>query len=73
VCFVRLAQSAVPCAIFVVPRHFLSCWTIATKQYVIIATLICILTAFSVVPQNLFILRCCFSHLKNSSTNHLFL
>lgn len=37
------------------------------------ATLICIRTAFSVVPQNLFILRCCFSHLKKSSTNHLFL
>lgn len=29
-----------------------------------IATLICIRTAFSVVPQNLFILRCCFNHLK---------
>ena len=30
-----------------------------------IATLIWMQTAFSVVPQNLFILRCCFSHLKN--------
>ena len=28
------------------------------------ATLICMRTAFFVVPQNLFILRCCFSHLK---------
>ena len=30
-----------------------------------IADEICILTAFSVVPQNFLILRCCFSHLKN--------
>ena len=30
-----------------------------------IAAEICILTAFSVVPQNFLILRCCLSHLKN--------
>ena len=30
-----------------------------------IADEIWILTAFSVVPQNFLILRCCFSHLKN--------
>ena len=36
------------------------------------ATLICIRTAFSAVPQNHFILRCSFSHLKNNSANHLF-
>ena len=38
----------------------------------IIATLICMRTAFSVVSQNFFILRCCLSHLKNSSINHLY-
>ena len=37
------------------------------------ATQICILTAFSVVPQNFLILRCCFSHLKNSSICQRFL
>ena len=35
----------------------ISCWTIATRQYVIIATLICMRTAFSVVPQNLLIFK----------------
>ena len=38
-----------------------------------IADEIWILTAFSVVPQNFLILRCCFSHLKNNSICHLFL
>ena len=38
-----------------------------------IADEIWILTAFSVVPQNFLILRCCFSHLKNSSICYLFL
>ena len=37
------------------------------------ATLIWMRTAFSVVPQNFLILRCCFIHLWKSSICHLFL
>lgn len=48
-----------------------SCSTMATRQYAITATWICILTAFSVLPQKDVTLRCCFIHLKNSSTCHL--
>lgn len=48
-------------------------WIIATRQYAIIAMLICIRTAFSVVFQKFFFLRCCLRHLKKNSINYLFL
>lgn len=51
----------------------MSCWTIATRQYAMMAAPMWIRTAFSVVPQNFLILRCCLSHLWNSSICYLFL
>lgn len=38
----------------------------ATRLYVMTATYICILTAFSLVPQKESTRRCCFIHLKNN-------
>lgn len=40
---------------------------IATKQYDMTAQYICILTAFSEVPQKDLIFKCCLIHLKNNS------
>ena len=39
----------------------------------LVAQYIWIRTAFSEVPQNRLILRCCLSHLKNNSMLHLYL
>src|SRR3546814_5344170 len=40
----------------------------AISTYVQTAIQICVLTAFSLVPRNVLIRKCCLIHLKNSST-----
>ncbi len=42
----------------------------ATGTYTETATHVCVFTAFSVVPKNDLIRRCCLIHSKNSSTRH---
>lgn len=44
-----------------------SCSMIATRQYVMIATCICIRTAFSDSPQKDLTRRCCLIHLKSTA------
>ena len=48
-------------------------FTKAIRTYTEIAIQICVFTAFSDVPYNALIRKCCFIHLKDSSICHLLL